>query len=62
MVYADGINLLDNNINTIKENKETLLGARRDAGLEINAEKMKYMMVSHYQNSGQNQKIRVGNK
>jgi hypothetical protein len=40
LVYADDINLLGDNINTIKESKETFLGARRD-NLEINAEKTK---------------------
>jgi hypothetical protein len=59
-VYAD-INLLCNSINTVKVNKETLLESRRDVHLEINAKKTKYMM-SHYQNSGQNQKIRIANE
>jgi hypothetical protein len=46
----------------IKENKETLLEASRDVGLEINAEKTKYMIMSHHQNSGQNQNIRIANE
>jgi hypothetical protein len=32
-----------------------------DIGLEINAEKTKYMIMSH-PNSGQNQKIRIANE
>jgi hypothetical protein len=52
--YCSWYYLVVNNINTIKENKESLLWASTDFGLEINAEKMKYMIMSHHQNSGQN--------
>jgi hypothetical protein len=49
-------------INTIKGNTETLSGASRDVGLEINAEKTEYMILSRHPNSGQNQNIRITNE
>jgi hypothetical protein len=62
LVYADDVNLLGDSVNTIRENSETLLEASRDIGLEINAEKTKYMIMSCRLNSGQNQNIRVVNE
>jgi hypothetical protein len=62
LVYADDVNLLGDSISTIKENSETLLEASKDIGLEINAEKTKYMIMSRYPNSGQNQNIRIAHE
>jgi hypothetical protein len=61
LVYAD-VNLLDDSINTTKENTESILKASRDVGMEINAENTKYMIMSRHPNSGQNQNIRIANE
>jgi hypothetical protein len=51
--------LLGKSINIINENtEETPLEASRDVGLETNAEKTKYMIVSHHKN----QNIRISNE
>jgi hypothetical protein len=62
LLYADDVDLLGDSVSTIKENTETLLEASRDIGLEINAEKTKYMIISCHLNSGQNHNIRIANE
>jgi hypothetical protein len=62
LIYVDDVNLLGDSINTIIENTETLLESIRDIGLEINAEKTKYVIMSHHLNSGQNQNIGIANE
>jgi hypothetical protein len=38
LVYADDVNLLGDNINTIKRNTQTLIDASKKVGLEVNRE------------------------
>jgi hypothetical protein len=54
LVYADDVNLLGDNIDTIKKNTETVTDASKEVGLKKNLEKTKYMLLSHHQNAGQN--------
>jgi hypothetical protein len=51
--YADDVNLLEDNIGTIKRNTDTLIDASKEVGLELNAEKTRYMLLSHHQNARQ---------
>jgi sorting nexin-29 len=62
LAYADDVNLLGDNIDTINKNTETLIDASKNVGLEINVEKTKYMLLSHHQNVGQNGDIKVGDR
>jgi hypothetical protein len=39
LAYRDYVNLLGDNIDTIKENTETLIDASKEVGLETNVEK-----------------------
>jgi membrane-bound lytic murein transglycosylase len=41
LIYADDVNTLDGNTNTMRKNKEALTEATREADLELNTEKIK---------------------
>jgi hypothetical protein len=62
VAYADDVNLLGDNVDTINKNAGTLIDASKEVGLEENIEKTKYMLVSRDQNAGQNRDIKVGNR
>jgi hypothetical protein len=52
LAYADDVNLLGENIDTINRNTETLTDVSKVVGLEVNVEKTKYMLMSRDQNAG----------
>jgi hypothetical protein len=51
------VDLLGDNIDTIKKNTNILIDAIKEVGLEINVEKTKCMLLSRHQNVGQNRDI-----
>ena len=52
LVYADDVNVLGGSIHTVKENVEALIVTSKETGLEVNADKTKYTVVSRDQNAG----------
>jgi hypothetical protein len=61
LAYTGDVNLLGDNIlvDTIKQNTEALFGASKEVGPEIDAEKIKYVLLSRHQNLGQNRDIKI---
>ena len=59
-VYADDVNMLGENLQTVRENTE-IIKANKDIGLGVNSEKTKYMITSRHQNGIQNQNIVIEN-
>jgi hypothetical protein len=62
-VNLDGMKLIvthqllvcaDGNVHTTKTNTDTLLFASKESGLEVNADKTKYLIMSRDQNAGRN--------
>jgi len=46
LAYADNVNILGGSVHTVKENAEALVVATKETGLEVNADKTKYMIMS----------------
>jgi hypothetical protein len=61
LVYADDINILGGSIHTIRKNTEALVIDINEIGLEVNAEKTQYMVMSQDHIAGQNGNIQLGN-
>ena len=55
------VNILGGSIHTLKENAEALVAATREIGLDISADKTKYMVMSRDQNAGRIHSVRIDN-
>ena len=61
LVYADDVNILGGSVHTVKENVKALIVASKETGLEVNADKTKYMVMSRNQNAGQSHSMKIDN-
>ena len=61
LAYADDVNILGGSTHTVKENVEALLVATKEIGLEVNADKTKYMVLSRDRNAGRGHSVKIDN-
>jgi hypothetical protein len=61
LAYADDVNILGGSTHTVKENAEDLLVATKEIGLEVNADKTKYMVTSRDRNAGWGYSVKIDN-
>ena len=61
LAYADDVNILGGSEHTVKENTEALVVATKEIGLEVNADKTKYMIMCRDQNARQSHSMKIDN-
>ena len=61
LVCADDVNILGGSVHTIMKNTEALVVASREIRLEVNAGKIKYLVMSLDQNAERSHYIKTGN-
>jgi len=61
LVYADYVNMLGGSVRNVKKNTQVFLVGSKEMGLEVNADKNKYMVVSGGQNAGRSHNTKIDN-
>jgi hypothetical protein len=59
LVYVDDANMLRGSVHNIEMNTESLSVASKETGIEVNADKTKYMVMSRDQNAGRSWNIKT---
>ena len=60
-LLADDVNILGGSIRMVKENAEALVVAAKEIGLEVKADKIKYMVMSREQTAGLSHTMKFDN-
>jgi len=60
-VYDDDVNILGGSVHTIKENAGASIVASKETGLEVNADKTKYVAMYRDENARRSHSMRVDN-
>jgi hypothetical protein len=61
LAYADDVNVLGENVDTIQKSTEALLDTSKEVGLELNPEKTKYILMSR-KKAGQKHSIKIADR
>ena len=61
LAYADDVDLLGDDVNTIKNNAKIFFKTAKEIGLEVNKEKTKYMLTGRNQVLRNNQNLIIDN-
>jgi hypothetical protein len=61
LAYADDVNILGGSVHAVKRNTEALVAVTKEIGLEVNADKTKYIVMSRDQNGERNHSIKIDN-
>jgi hypothetical protein len=59
LVYADCVNILGGSLQAIQKNTDALVVASKETGLDVNADKTKYMVMSRDQNAGRSYNVKI---
>jgi hypothetical protein len=60
--YADDVNIVEENIDSINKKAEALSDASEEIGMEVNPEETKYMSMSRREKVGQKHSIKIANR
>jgi len=61
LVCADDVNILGGSVQTVQGNALALVLGREETGLEVNADKTQYMVMTRDQNAGRSNNIKTDN-